>query len=152
MAYCKASCGSLKGSTHNCSWTFLLFIFKMNTSWTNVWVISPSSRLDASPLSACQNCYSESLLCCFLDRNLCLSTVLLRATWKQFLHLSIISRTRNVQTDRSGCLSLNIFLAGSPTEKNSQVTTFFSAASSAISPISALSWDCSHPWFLSTRL
>ena len=79
----------------------------------------------------------ECVLCCFLDRNLCLSSVLLRATWKQFLHLSIISRNPNVQTDRSWFLSSNIFLAGSPTERNSHVTTFFSAASSAMSPISA---------------
>ena len=73
----------------------------------------------------------------FLDRNLCLSSVLLRATWKHFLHLWIISRNPKVQTERSGCLSLNIFLAGSPTERNSQVTTFFSATSSAKYPISA---------------
>ena len=109
----------------------------MNTSWTSVCVISPSSHLDASPLSACQNCCRDSLFCSFLDRNSCRSRVLLGATWKQFLHLSIMSRTPNVQTDKFGCLSLNIFLAGSPTERKSQVTTFFSAASSAISPISA---------------
>ena len=43
MAFCRASCGSLKGSTHSFSWTFLLFIFRMNTSCATFGLFRPSN-------------------------------------------------------------------------------------------------------------
>ena len=62
--------------------------------------------------------------------------------WKKFSHLCNLSLVCNDHTDSSGYLSLKSFRAGSPTDRNNQVTTFFSAASSGITPISAFTLGC----------
>ena len=133
-AYSKASSGFAKGSTHNLSLTFLLFKFKMNTSCTRVWVMSPISHLAANPFKACQNCCRDSVGNCFRDRKWCLSSVLFLSIRKRLSQFCSISVACKDQLDVSGYLLRNIFRPVSPNYRNIMLTTFLFAVSSAISP------------------
>ena len=129
-----SSAGFVNGSTHSLSYTFLLFIFKMNTSCASVWVISPNSHLAARPFKVCQNCCRDSFGNCLRDKKWCLSNVLFRAIWKQPSQLCSISVACRDQIVFSGCLSRKIFRPASPNDRNIMLTAFLFAASSGLSP------------------
>ena len=69
------ACSGSRGSVHNFSCTFLLFLCSINISSTRVLVTSPKSHKAAKPFSVCQNCWSVSPGCCALEKKLCRSRV-----------------------------------------------------------------------------
>ena len=119
----------------------------INISKTSVVVISPKSHGAASPFNACQNWERVSPVCCILEKNLCQSRVRFLFFQKHSLHISVSSLTFNDHNVTWGNLSLNCFLAASPSDRYNTLTTFLLADSSSKSPISARTlgfcWDVS---------
>ena len=75
------------------------------------------------------------------------------AMWKQFVQFSIKPLACIVQIKRSGYFSLNIFLADSPSDRNSRFSALFAVALSGISLLELSPWDDRYPVFsLTSRL
>ena len=103
-------------------------------SRTRVGVISPKSHTAANPFKACQNWNNDSLCCWCLEKDRCPSSVLFLFFRKQSVHKVISPWAFKSHNAVCGYVSINCFLACSPSDKYRMLITFLFAGFSSRSP------------------
>ena len=102
----------------------------MNASIMRLSVCCSNSHLAARPVNAFQHYLSVSLFCCFLENNLCLTSIRVLSFLNVSSQFSFISINDAVDMTIYGCLSVTFFRPADPSDRNRILTTFLSAACS----------------------